>query len=195
MDNSSHIIKDWAIVTVPRVGSHYLQERIFVHTGLKIIKYHQPTKKHILLDDVKIITIVRDPRDLLISDITMSINQKHSDSLFTGKGSLEQEKIKSRADKYCDDYIKLETLSSIVIDYNDLISLPLEVTYFIANRLGLKIITNKYITNIKDNIETKYLVSSKKVEEYEVVSKAVDQINLSEFYEAYDKIKSKCISL
>ena len=214
------ILKDWVIITVPRVGSHYLQERIFVHTNKTLIlKYHEPTMQKwgyanpgllengnrfwsgLDMDNLKVITIARNPKDLIISDIAMALNRniKSKDEEFrenflqSYKQGIDSERIQDRVDKYTEDYVKLESLSSIIIDYNDLVSSPYEVTCAIANRIGVEIITNEYKPVQLD--KNKFLVSSKNIPEYEVAQKVVEKVDLSKFYEAYEKIKSKCISL
>jgi hypothetical protein len=218
-----NIIKDWVIITVPRVGSHYLQERIFVHTDKALVlKYHEPIiqkwgyatskfidqEKHwwsgLDTDNLKVITIARDPKDLLVSDIAMGINQElnrkeestpelRDTYLQFYRYNFEEKKLKNRVDKYTNDYLKLESLSSIVIDYDDLVSFPFEVTCFITDRMGIEIKTDQYQkTNLDKN---KYLVSSKNIPEYDVAKEIVNDLDLSNFYEAYDKIRSKCISL
>lgn len=214
------ILKDWVIITVPRVGSHYLQERIFVHTNKTLIlKYHEPTMQKwedsnpglledgdrfwsgLDMDSLKVITVARKPKDLIISDIAMRLygNIKNKDEEFrenylqSYKQGVYSEKIQDRVDKYTEDYVKLESLSSIIIDYNDLVSSPYEVTCAIANRIGVEIITNEYkpIQLDKNN----FLVSSKNIPEYEVVQEAIEKVDLSKFDEAYNKIRSKCISV
>lgn len=215
-----NILRDWVIITVPRVGSHYLQERIFVHTNKTLIlKYHEPIMQKwgyanpgllkqgqrywsgLDMDNLKVITVARKPKDLIISDIAMALNRhiKNKDEelreiyLQFYKHELDSERIQDRVDKYTEDYIKLESLSSIIIDYNDLISSPYEVTCAIANRIGVEIITDEYKPVQLD--KNKFLISSKNIPEYEVAQEAIEKVDLSKFDEAYEKIKSKCISL
>jgi hypothetical protein len=210
MNDALNIVKDWAIVTVPRTGSHYLQERLFVHTGHVVLKYHEPKPQTwgyaiggllnnnarfwsgLEIGQLKMITIARDPKDLLISDITMAIKQKHRN--FEDISLLQIKDIQDRANQYCDHYTKLSSQSKIIVDYDQLVSYPFETTCHIANLLNIKIITEKYKTKLKD-YKNGYMVSSKNASGYDVIKEAVDQVDLFKFYEAYDKIKSKCISL
>jgi LPS sulfotransferase NodH len=209
MYDDSHIIKDWAIVTVPRVGSHYLQERVFAHTGKVILKYHEPKLQNwgyassgllknydqlwsgLEVDKLKIITIARDPKELLTSEVTLATKQSN----LTESLSLSMEEIKELADKFSNHYLKLEEISDIVIDYNQLISFPFDLICSIADRLKVKIITSEYKTNLKDYAPSGYLVSSKKAIQYDMVKKAIEEIDLSNFYEAYNKILSRSIIL
>lgn len=240
------IIKDWVIITVPRVGSHYLQERIFAHTkNTLVLKYHEPVlqtwgcantgllddrplPEHIWhvgrrsrfwsgldMDNLKVITVARDPKDLLTSDIAMAINkeinEKRKDEIdkqspydfvreeirtvyvYLYRNNFDLEIVQQRIDKYTEDYLKLESLSNIIIDYNDLVSFPFEVTCAIADRMGIEIVTDEYKPVGLD--KNNFLVSSKNIPEYEVAQEVVEKVDLSKFYEAYEKIKSKCISL
>jgi len=254
------ILKDWVIITVPRVGSHYLQERIYAHTNKALVlKYHEPVLQtwryanEGLLDDtslpkdifsgtrlddrplpehiwhvnrrsrfwsgldinnLKVITVARDPKDLLTSDIAMAVNkevnqkqdkiEKQSPYDFVReeirtfyvnlyRDLFYDKRLQERVDKYTEDYLKLEILSNTIIDYNDLVSFPYEVTCAIAGRMGLEIVTDEYKPVGLD--KNNFLVSSKNIPEYDIAKEAVDKLDLSKFYEAYNKIKSKCISL
>jgi hypothetical protein len=210
MNNDFPIVKDWAIVTVPRVGSHYLQERIFVHTGHIVLKYHEPKPQTwgyaiegllnnnarfwsgLEIDQLKMITIARDPKDLLISDITMAIKQKHRN--FEDISLLKIKDIQDRANEYCDHYTKLLNQSNIIINYDQLVSYPFEIICYVANLLNIKIITEKYKTNLK-NHDNGYMISSKNTPEYEVIKEAINNIDMSYFYEIYKKMLYKSIIL
>lgn len=214
------ILKDWVIITVPRVGSHYLQERIFVHTDkILVLKYHEPIVQTwgyaspgllgevdrywsgLDTDNLKVITIARQPKDLIVSDIAMAINRELNQKepklretyLEFYKYEMNSERLQGRVDKYANDYLQLEGMSSIIIDYEDLTSSPYEVTCDIADRMGLEIVTNEYKPVGLD--KNKFLVSSKNIPEYDVAKDIVSNLDLSKLYESYNKIKSKCISL
>jgi len=211
MDDDSYIIKDWAIVTVPRVGSHYLQERIFAHTGKLIVKYHEPKPQTwgyaikgllkrdtrfwsgLQVDKLKIITIVRDPKDLLTSHVSLAIKQRHKGFIVDDENPLNIDNIKILAEEYRDNYLKLEKSSVIVIHYDQLISFPFEVTSAIANRMGIDIVTDKYETSLVDFDD--YVVSSKQLPEYNDIKNIINDIDISDFYQAYDKISSRVIAL
>lgn len=261
------IVKDWVIITIPRVGSHYLQERIFAHTNKKLVlKYHEPvlqtwgyatpelfdagdsaSKLGMYNDNwpkiisgkaqhfwsgldqanLKVMTIVRDPSDLLISDVAMAMNKEvdeklaklaaHRESLSPydfvrdeikektrkkfidlykdsdGPNSFNKVFLQKRISKYATHYLKLKEISTIVIDYDDLVSFPFEVTCAVASRMNAEITTDKYSPIGLD--KNNYLVSSKGIYEYDVAKEVVEKTDLSEFYEAYNKIKMDCISL
>lgn len=211
MNDESHIIKDWAITTVPRVGSHYLQERIFQHTGKLIVKYHESKPqtwgyaiKGLLkrnnrfwsgleVDKLKLITIVRDPKDLLTSHIALSIKQKDTRFVMDDDFSLNLDNIKGLIDKSCEQYIELEKISTIVIGYDQLVSFPFEVTLAVANILGIDIITDKYETRLEDS--EGYSVSSKELPQYNNIKNVINDMDLSDFYQAYNKILSRVITL
>jgi len=211
MHDDSYIIRDWAIVTVPRVGSHYLQERIFAHTGKLVIKYHEPkfqtwgyAIKGLLgpntrfwsgldVEKLKLITIVRDPKDLLVSHVSLSVKQRHKGFIIDEDTPLNIDNIKTLAEKYCDDYLELEKNSTIVINYDQLVLSPFEVTSTIANNMGIDIITDKYETQLVDFDD--YSVSSKQLPHYDDIRNVINEMDFSYFYQAYQKILSKSIIL
>lgn len=209
MNDDSYIIKDWAIATVPRVGSHYLQERIFAHTGKLVIKYHEPKLQTwgyaidgllkgnnrfwsgLEVDKLKLITIVRDPKELLASHVSLAIKQKHKGFIITEDSPLNFENINALAEEYCSHYLELEKSSTIVIDYNELISFPFEVTSAIAHRIGIDIITDEYQTKLVDFDD--YVVSSKQLPQYNDIKNIINDMDMSNFYQAYDKILSRVL--
>lgn len=211
MYDYSYIIKDWAIVTVPRVGSHYLQERIFAHTNKLVMKYHEPEFQTwgyaidgllkpntrfwtgLELDKLKLITIVRDPQDLLVSHVALAARQGHDGFIINEETPLNVDNIISLAQKFCSDYLELEKISTIVIDYNKLISHPFEVVSAIADRMEISIVTDEYQSQLVDSGD--YFVSSKGLPEYTYSKNIIRHIDLSDFYNAYNKILSKSMAL
>lgn len=211
MYDNSYILKDWAIVTVPRVGSHYLQERIFVHTGKLIIKYHEPkfqtwgyAIKGLLgpntrfwsgleVEKLKLITIVRDPKDLLVSHVSLAIKQRHEGFIIDENNPLNIDNVISLAEKYSNDYLELEKNSTIVVSYDQLMLFPFEVISAIAHSMGIDVITDKYETQLVDFDD--YTVSSKQLPHYDDIRNIIKEMDLSNFYQAYHKILSKSIIL
>lgn len=172
---------EWSICTVPRTGSHYLREMLSQQTGWYIEKYHdvQPSK---------IITIVRDPFEIIVSDIAMrafyhkdiKINDVHYATL---------------AKHYEELYKKLYDNAEIFVNYEDLISKPYETTEEVAKIIGLDIVKDTYISRLKDQPEYNYLVSSKTSNVYDMVAEQVKKNDLSGMYDIYNKLLSKCIKI
>lgn len=178
-------LKDWAIVTVPRTGSHFLQERIYQHTGLTIERIYEQRP-----NDKKIITIARDPIEIVKSSMAMIRHQDQK--LGLGKRDIGEQ---NAIFQYTSDYLYFAEKSDIVVDFNKLILDPFETTCAIAKILNIKIINKKYENNLKDSINPRYLVTSKNVPEYQEISSEVGLLDLSKFQEAYIKLLSKSIAL
>lgn len=178
---------EYSICTAPRVGSFYLQDRILQHTGVYVKKYHS-------FKDNKMITIVRDPKEMLTSKLAMTA--------FYDKNNQTMDHIRNN-DKDTDDLkIYKETLLkvdpqkdfSIVIDYRDLIKYPFETTRSVANIMNLPIINTNYKNGqIREYPENSHLLSSKNVSEYQEIKEYVERLDLSELYDAYKKAIEVCI--
>jgi hypothetical protein len=181
--------REYSIVTAPRVGSYYLQDRILQHTGIYIKKYHN-------VKDNKMITIARDPVEMLTSKLSMTaFYDKNNETLNHIRNSKENTK---DLDAYLDSLSKanLDTNFYIVIDYRDLIDEPLKTTKSVANMLNLPIVSEKYKEgNIKDRSENSHLVTSKNVSDYEEIKSYVEQLDLSKLYDLYNKALTKCINI
>ena len=175
------VSKEYSICTLPRVGSFYLQDRILQHTGIYIKKYHS-------FKDNKMITVVRDPIDMLTSKLAMTaFYDKNNETIDHIRNKKENT---NDLDIYLDGLNKIETAEHFytVIDYNDLIKYPFETTVAIANIINLPIISNYYKENtIREYPENVHLISSKKVAEYEEIKSYVEKLDLSKLYNFYNK--------
>lgn len=181
--------REYSIVTVPRVGSFYLQDRILQHTGVYVKKYH--SRK-----DNKMITIVRDPVEMLTSKLAMTA--------FYEKNNKTLDQIRDKEENINDLQIYLNSLSkvdldkdfSIIIDYKDLIDFPLETTIAVTGIMNLPIINKDYKENsIREYPENSHLISSKKVDEYEEIRLYVESLDLSSMYEFYNKALALAIKV
>ena len=166
----------YSIVTVPRTGSHYLQERLLQHTGVLIYKYHNPQPN-------KIITIARDPRDTIASDLSMA-------SFF--RGNYDNDDVQKTIDAVYKLY-QYVSQADITIDYDDLISFPYETTKALAEAMGIKIKTDKYITRILDDPKNKHMTSSKNLTHYQEILCLLEDYDISPIYDIYHKMLAKAI--
>jgi len=183
------ISKEYSIVTLPRVGSHYLQDRIVQHTGVYI------KRSHILMNN-KMITIVRDPVDMLTSKLAMTAfydkDNKTINHIRNNKENTEDLNL------YIDSLNKadIDKNSYIFINYEDLIKYPFDTVKTLSNIINLSITNKNYkegmISDIKEN---SHLLSSKKVEDYKEIRSYVESLDLSNFYQFYNKALDKCINI
>jgi hypothetical protein len=180
---------EYSICTAPRVGSFYLQDRILQHTGVYVKKYHSFKKN-------KMITIVRDPIDMLTSKIAMTA--------FYDKNNQTLDHIRNSDDHIKDFQIYVNSIQEvdiekdfeIIVDYRDLINRPFETTKTLANVMNLPIINTEYKENsIREYPENSHLISSKKVAEYEEIQEYVKTLKLFDLYDFYNKALTKCIKI
>jgi hypothetical protein len=173
---------EYSIVTIPRTGSHYLQDRIEQHTGLYLKKSHD-------IQNNKMITIVRDPIDFLSSYVAM-------DALYY-EGSLDR--FLSSPDRYCfSDWFAENDMDivdnfDIIVKYESLIESPFETVKKIAEKMSVEIIETRYKSNVIDKPYRNYVVSSKNLKEYNRIRQIVEQQDLTRTYEIYNKFLTKAI--
>lgn len=178
-----HPTSEYSIVTIPRSGSHYLQDRIEQHTGVYVKKSHE-------LQNNKMITIVRDPIDFLSSYVAM-------DALYYKDGSLDD--FLSSPQRYCfsdwftENDIDIVDDFEIIVKYESLINSPLETIKKIADKMLIEIIEDRYISTLKDKTYRNHVVSSKNLKQYEKVRQIVEQQDLTRTYEIYNKFLAKAI--
>jgi hypothetical protein len=160
------------IIAYPRSGTHYLQNLILTYSSQKITFSHYPVP-----EDRFIITIVRDPFDSIQSLVAMK--KYHDPETYYETDYL---------DYYVELYKYLYHNANLVIDYNDLISFPEEVTKDVCDLLGFE----KNQSNYKmhgNRKEIGYLVSSKTVKEYNQQYFKIEE--MSRCYIEYQKLLSK----
>lgn len=174
---------EYSIVTIPRSGSHYLQDRIEQHTGVYVKKSHE-------LQSNKMITIVRDPIDFISSYVAM-------DAIYYKGGSIDD--FLSSPAKYCfSDWFTQNDLDivddfDIIIKYESLINSPLETVKKIAEKMSIEVTENRYKSTIVDQPFRNHVVSSKKIKDYNTIRKIVEQQDLTRTYAIYNKFLAKAI--
>jgi len=174
---------EYSIVTIPRSGSHYLQNRIEQHTGIYVKKSHE-------LQNNKMITIVRDPVDFLSSYVAM-------DAIYYKNGSIED--FLSEPRKYCfSDWFTQNDMDivdnfDIIVKYESLINSPFETVKKIAEKMSIDIIEDRYKSNLVDKPYRNHVVSSKNIKEYEKIREIVKEQDLSRTYEIYNSFLEKAI--
>jgi hypothetical protein len=178
-----HPTSEYSIVTIPRTGSHYLQDRIEQHTGLYLKKSHD-------LQNNKMITIVRDPIDFLSSYVAM-------DALYYKKGILDNFLLEPN--RYCfSDWFSINDMEivdsfDIIVKYESLVDSPFETIKKIADKMSVEIIEDRYASNVVDKPYKNYVVSSKNLKEYDRIRQVIKEQDLSRTYEIYNKFLTKAI--
>jgi hypothetical protein len=151
---------EYVLLTFPRCGSHYLQQLIYQKTGLFIRKTHHISE----VGNRHIISIIRSPEDTFRSMTTMK--RFYTENKAMGIGVP--------IDSYVEFYEHLIDNASILVDYEDLVSKPDKVVAAIAKHLNLEVMDVEYKDVLFDKPQHKYLVTSKKSDEYH-------KIDLSKF--------------
>jgi hypothetical protein len=160
------------IVAYPRSGTHYLQNLILAYSSKKITFSHYAVPENSF-----IMTIVRDPFDSIQS--FMAMRKHYNPETYKETDYLEY---------YVGLYKYLDLNANIVIDYNDLISFPEETTKMICDLIGFEKNISDY-NRLDDNKNMEYLVSSKKVKEYDEEYFKIEE--MSNCYNEYNKLLSK----
>ena len=174
---------EYSIVTIPRTGSHYLQDRIEQHTGVYVKRSHE-------LQNNKMITVIRDPIDFLSSYVAM-------DALYYKGGSLDH--FFSYPERYCfsnwftDNDIDIVDNFDIIVKYESLTNFPFETITKIAEKMSIEIIENRYKNNSVDRPHMNHVVSSKNIEGYDKIRQIIEEQDLSRTYEVYNKFLERAI--
>jgi hypothetical protein len=175
------------LLTFPRSGSHYFDELIYKELGIHIEKSHSVTE---LFDENnqkkrKIITIVRDPIDVIVSYRASELRNFMADA-----GTQ-----KRRTDQVMSEYVLLNNFlyeyADYIIDFNDLISHPEAVTKKIISLLEIKEEDYKNFNRFQYLYADSYIPSSKNLLSYN--KNILDGFDTSLCYFYYNKILEKKI--
>jgi hypothetical protein len=176
-----HPTSEYSIVTIPRSGSNYLQDRIEQHTGIFVKKSHE-------LQNNKMITVVRDPIDFLSSYVAM-------DALYFGSldNFLSNPQDWCFSSWYTENDMDIVDNFDIIITYESLINSPLETVKKIADKMSVEIIEDRYKSTVVDKAYRNHVKSSKSLKDYDTIRQIVEKQDLSKTYEIYNKFLAKAI--
>lgn len=175
------------LITFPRSGSHYFDDFLYKTKGIHFKKSHSidslfdKNNKKIR----KIITIVRDPKDAIISYI----------SLEEQRGRRTSPAQNLRLHEIMSDYILLNSFlcdhANYVIDFNDLISHPDAVIKKVIELLNISEEDYKNFDNTEHKYPANHFPSSKVLQSYD--EKILNDFNMDLCYFYYNKILERKI--
>jgi hypothetical protein len=169
------------LVTVPRMGSHFLIDYMRQTTNINITSSHSVPYRM-----SKYITIARDPKESFISSLT--ITKHYSPDVDLGDPSRVLV-------KQTNLYKHILETADIVIDYNDLINRTEDVKKYLVMRLKGKSNDKPYISRLSDDASRKYLLTSKTSQHYADSIKIADTLDFSSFNAIHTKMLERKIDL
>lgn len=169
------------LVTVPRMGSHFLIDYLRQTTDINITSSHSVPYRM-----SKYITIARDPKESFISSLTIT---KHysPDVDLSDPNRVLQKQVRL--------YSHISNTADIIIDYNDLINRTEDVQKYLVMRLKGNSNGNPYVGRLSDDASRKYLLTSKTSKHYEDAIKIANTLDFSMFDAIHTKMLSKKIDL
>jgi hypothetical protein len=175
------------LITFPRSGSHYFDELLYKKEGIHFEKSHSID---LLFDKNnnktrKILTIVRDPKDSVIS--YRAVEERNNLNPLSWQ--------KMRLHQIMSEYITLNSFlydhADYVIDFNDLILHPDAVIKKIIELLEINKKDYKNFDNRPHEYENSYVPSSKNLSSYN--KNILDDLNTDLCYFYYNKMLDRKI--
>lgn len=168
--------------TYPRSGSHLLAGHI--RNKMPDLRYSfTSTHKHIYEKGNYLISILRDPIDVMASKLTMDIHYERHDK------TLEWCFIEAKK-QYLSFFDYITKNASLLIKYEDLINSMDKVIEAISKNIGVPIV-DRVVPQTVDKPEVFHLASSKTSPVYEECYQFILNQDMSDFYEVYNKAMSK----
>ena len=143
--------------------------------------------------DKKIITIVRKPIDFVVSELAMVYHHYFKLSDLTYEFVLAD--IQKRNIQFADQMKTLLDRSSIIIDYDDLISSPGEVIDYLSMLFDTPQNNKFNPPPLQDNPKLEYLVSSKTSEFYPYVKNVAKDAEFNNINNIYLQLLSKSVDI
>lgn len=174
------------LLTYPRSGSHFFEEAFYKKTGERVSRSHtivqafDENKNKIK----KIVTIIRDPKDTIVSWLTLQ--KKYGNE--ANKQSINQA---------LSDYALLYQFfldnADYIIDFNDLVEYPDLVIKKIMELLGIKQESQSDFYVDENFNKNQYLKSSKILPYYNEIN--LDGYNIGLCYYEYNRLLAKKITI
>jgi len=177
------------LLTFPRSGSHYFDEIIYKKIGIHIEKSHFVSE---LFDENnqkkrKIITIVRNPIDTLVSYRASELRK------YIPPESAQKTRTREAISEYILFNNFLYQYADYVIDFNDLVTYPDSIAKKIISLLEINEEDYKFFDRGNYWYEKEYLPSSKVLPSYSANLLDGFDLGLCNFY--YNKVLEKKIAL
>lgn len=131
------------------------------------------------------VTIVRNPKDSIISRIAMELEYEPNPKPMDELVSICQK-------EYIIFYNYILKNIDTVFAYEDLDKVD-EMVKFLSNKFNIPIIKDEFVDNISDRPSTKFLKTSKTSAFYHYVRSELDSLSLEEENLMYEKTLSKAI--
>lgn len=171
------------VATFPRSGQHFLKEHLIKRMPVELEFTH-----NINLNNNPTLTVVRNPIDCISSWAAMVQyfyeNDSKDESIFIS--NIERARLKYK--KFY-EYILKDI--DIVIDYNFLNTDIDNIINYIGKKINVIPDKNSLVVKVMDELESKHVASSKKLKAYEISVKVVNEMDMSEEFELYNKTLEK----
>jgi len=173
------------IATFPRSGQHFLKEHLKRRMPVQLDFTHE-----INLNNNHTLTIVRNPINCISSWAAMVQhfyeNDSDDESVFIY--NIERAKL-----KYKNFYEYIIKDVEIVIDYNFLNTHIDDIINYIGKKINVVPVLYDPNTSfiVRDEVENQHVASSKKLKAYEISSKIINKMDMSEEFELYNQSLKK----
>jgi len=172
------------IPTYPRCGSHFLTEHFLQKTGVVMNKTHIP-----MLGSYDFyVTIIRDPRDSIVSRLAMELE-------FEENPKTMEDYLEICKNEYVVFYKYIIKSMDMVFHYDQIASEIEKVIDFICKETKIEKKSNDFKDNIHDKPITGFLKTSKTGKHYEYSKDFMKDKDLEECYNLYTMCKEKVVSL
>lgn len=205
------------IVSYPRSGSSYMTGLLSVLFNISYDNDNKIFKNHLFKNedcdkyaDAKsenfkknnfVISILRDPIDTFASILCQELffDKNNIDDLFLNK-IINRLSSESLIIGYESFWKYTSTFSDLILNYDDINIYRDSIVEYISNNTGytIKRMSNGSLfwddLNVKDQIELKFLRSTKNHSEYNSIKEKLKTIDLYECYKIYNDLLPKCKS-
>jgi hypothetical protein len=187
-------MKSAIISTYPRSGKTYFTYCFNLNFLEEIPYTHLYTEQESVLDMYdEVITIVRNPKDAIVSFITMEIY--YFDSIKKiyeeDKDLFVKEYIQNRIEEYYSFHQTMLKRATMIIDFEYLKNNPSSVMIDVGKKLNIELKNNIFKDLVIDNKKLKFLKTSKSSNIYNDIEFIVSNMNLEKCLNIYKLLLNK----
>lgn len=180
MDDRELIQGRFLCATYPRCGSHLLRTAFKQMTGLEMVPTHDVGREG---DFESVITILRNPKDSVISRVAM---QMHFDDSKPIEYYIEKSMF-----EYMEYYYYLSQNADHIFLYEDLLANTSDIVKILSNDLGIDLISESFVDDVESMSNKNHLKSSKVSDKYNDVVEAVKNFDFKKAIGLYIELSKK----
>ena len=177
------------LCTYPRSGKNFLRSYMEQQLDCDTTWTHERN----LQNSSNVITLVRDPKDCIVSWAAMEMYYETKNP--TRSAQKAEFYLQNAIIEYMLFFSFINKQNAMFIKFEDVVSDINGVIDHISNHFNISVLTKSYVENMSNNTKERHILSSSDTSHYEEAKLAINSFDLNKCYELYNQALKRCINL